>query len=581
MEFDEPVSRNAAWSSERMTASRAREPARLAVFSAFLLLGQVAVACNSSKPALLGSAGAGSGGTAPTMDPGRKDMHRLNTTEYNATVEDVLGTSLQPANGSWRGGEVAGFENIASVLGVDEAQFDRYFNAAKTLAKEVFASDELRERFVSCELSEPACVAASIEAAGLRLFRRPLAAEELATYQRVYDAALTLGDSQVAALTLAFEALLSSAEFLYRVEIDAQPQSAEAHPLNSFELASRLSYFLWSSAPDEALLLAASAGSLAEPATLSATVDRLLADPKSQRFVTQFAGQWLGARQVASHAVVPELYDWNPYVARAAGAEMFLYFSEFLHSERSWFEFPLADVNYVDPALAPFYGMPALGVAGPVRLEYKDDRRFGFFGLAGFLALSSPDRRTSPSLRGRWILSNLLCAEPPAPPPNVAKLEDGGVDPATFNVRQNLERHRENPECASCHALFDPYGLALEEYDAIGQYRSEYPDGTPVDASAVLPASESHPEGLEFTGLEGLARVVAADPQFGECLGKKLFTYGLGRLVSASDAPYLERAQQEWRGSGQNPSIRQLIRALVLTPPFRFRRGEGPASVQP
>ncbi len=566
-----------------MTESRPRQPARLAVLSAFLLFGQAALACNSSGPGPLGSAGAGSGGTAPTMDPGRKDMHRLNTVEYNATVEDVLGTSLQPANGSWRGGEVAGFDNIASVLGVDEVQYDRYFNAAKTLAKEVFASDELRARFVSCELSEPACVAASIEAAGLRLFRRPLAVEELATYQRVYDAALTLGDSPVAALTLAFEALLSSAEFLYRIEIDAQPQSAEAHPLDSFELASRLSYFLWSSAPDEALLLAAAAGTLAEPATLSATVDRLLEDPKSQRFVTQFAGQWLGARQVASHAaaVIPELYGWDASVARAAGDEMFLYFSEFLRSERSWFEFPLADVNYVEQELAYFYSMPTPSVAGPVRLEYKDDRRFGFFGLAGFLALSSPDRRTSPSLRGRWILSNLLCAEPPAPPPNVPKLEDGGVDPTTFNVRQNLERHRESPECASCHALFDPYGLALEEYDAIGRFRSEYPDGTAVDASAVLPASESHPEGLAFTGLEGLASVVAADPRFGECLGKKLFTYGLGRLVSASDAPYLERAQQEWRGSGQTPSIRQLIRALVLTEPFRFRRGEGPVSVQP
>lgn len=231
------------------------------------------------------------GGTSSTgggnvLDPGRKDMHRLNTVEYNATVGDVLGTTLQPATANWRGGELAGFDNVASVLGMDVAQYDRYFKASQTLATEVFASDALRARFVSCELDAPGCARTSIERGGLRLFRRPLDPEELATFERVYTDAIALGDPPLAALELVFHALLSSAEFLYRIELDPEPQSIAPHPLNAFELASRLSYFLWSSAPDDDLLRMAADGSLLEPATLSAAVDGMLGDPRSERFVS-------------------------------------------------------------------------------------------------------------------------------------------------------------------------------------------------------------------------------------------------------------------------------------------------------
>jgi hypothetical protein len=526
------------------------------------------------------SGAAGGGGMAQTLDPGRKDMHRLNTAEYNATVADVLGTTLQPATSNWRGGELTGFDNMASVLGVDEAQYERYFNAAKALATEVLAADELRARFLSCDAGESACVRATIETAGLRLFRRPLAADEISTYERVHAAALALGGAPLSALELTFQALLSSAEFIYRVELDPDPQSTDAHPLSSFELASRLSYFFWSSAPDDALLRAAAEDSLKDPGTLAAVVDRMLGDPKSERFIAHFAGQWLGARQVLAHPVAPGIY-WPEEVARAASDEMLLYFSEFVRSERSWFEFPLADVNYVNDYLALFYGNGMPSVQVTTRVEHKGDRRAGFFGLVGFLALSSYDRRTSPSLRGRWIASNMLCNSPDEPPPDVPKLEAGGSDPSKLNIRQIMEQHSQNPACAGCHALFDHYGFALEEYDAVGQYRTTYADGTPVDASAVLPPSDAHPDGLSFTGLEGLARVVAEDPQFGRCLAEKLLTYALGRPVAESDQPYLEQAQREWLAPDQVPSIRRLIHLLVATEAFRFRRGESKLTDQP
>jgi hypothetical protein len=258
---------------------------------------------------------------------------------------------------------------------------------------------------------------------------------------------------------------------------------------------------------------------------------------------------------------------------------MLLYFGEFAHSERSWFEFPLADVNFVNDWLASFYGMPS--VQELTRVEYQGDSRVGFFGLAGFLAISSLDRRTSPSLRGYWISSTMLCTEPGTPPADVPKLEADGVDPTTLDVRAILDQHRQNPACIGCHTLFDHYGLALEEYDAIGQYRAAYADGTPVDASAMLPPSDAYPDGLAFTGLRGLATVVAADPQFGRCLAEKLLTYGLGRPVVASDEPHLQRALQNWLLPDQAPSIRRLVHALVATDAFGWRRGEPVTPEQP
>jgi hypothetical protein len=506
-------------------------------------------------------------------------MHRLSSTEYNATVQDVLGTKLQPANDTWRGGELAGFDNIASVLGVDEAQYDRYFKAAQDLATEVLASDATRARVVSCPLSDTRCIQSTIETTGLRLFRRPLQPAELKTYRDVYDAARQLGDDETASLTLTLQALLSSAEFLYRVELDPKPDATEAHLLGSYELASRLSYFLWSSAPDDALLQAAAEGSLTQPATLSAVVDRMLDDPKAERLVTNFAGQWLGAREVPSHPAIPKFYQWTPPVALAASQEMFLYFADFLKSDRSWLEFPTADFNYIDGELTYLYGIPS-GLTGAgtfERIEYHDDQRAGFFGLAGFLALSSFDRRTSPSRRGRWIASTLLCMEPPPPPANVPKLPGDAQGPegdaSTLDVRQVLEEHRQNPACANCHALFDPYGLALEQFDAIGLYRATYDGGAPINDTVTLPRSASHPEGVTVQGLSGLSRAVAADPNFASCVAKKLLTYGLGRTITAADDAHLQRVQQNWLTEGQTPSLRRLIHTLTESEAFRFRRG--------
>jgi len=520
------------------------------------------------------------------VDPGHVAVHRLNTNEYNATVADVLGTKLQPANANWRGGELGGFDNMAAVLGVDADQFRRYFDAAETLTKDVFADATLRAKLVTCTTTDDlACVKTILGTTGTRIFRRPLTAAEVTTYTNVYTGARKLGDDHNASVRLMVQSLLSSAEFLYRIELDQSPNSTAKHPVTPYELASRLSYFLWGSAPDDQLLAAAANDTLGNDDVLDSAVDYMLSDPRSNRFVTNFAGQWLGVRRVVPHPAAPDIYpEWNPVVADAAAQEMYLYFNEFLRSGRSWLDFMKADVNYVTPELAKLYGMPtpagAVTGGAPVRVEGVADGRVGFAGLMGFLAMSSPDRRSSPTLRGKWLLLNMMCTTPPDPPPNVPLLEKKG-DTSMLNVRQVLEEHRANPACASCHALFDPFGLALEQYDGIGKFRTTYANMSTIDPATELQPSSAYPNGLKFSGIEGanglpgVAEAVSSNPGFATCISQKMLTFGLGRLLTETDTPYLDVVNKEWLRADATPSIPRLIHGLVGTETFRYRRGEG------
>jgi hypothetical protein len=201
-------------------------------------------------------------------------------------------------------------------------------------------------------------------------------------------------------------------------------------------------------------------------------------------------------------------------------------------------------------------------------VEETGDERFGFLGLGGFLALSSYEYRTAPTLRGRWILINLLCSPPRDPPPGIPTLDPapGSTSASEQNVRERLEAHREDPVCAACHDVLDPYGLALEGFDAIGRHRSTYPNGSPIDVSTELV------DGTPFEGLEGLSNVVTEHPKFAQCIAEKLFVYGLGRGKAGPDRPYLAQAVARWRE--ETPTLGRLIETLILSEPFRFRRGE-------
>ena len=513
-----------------------------------------------------GNGGAGGLATTQPIDPGTSLIHRLNTSEYNNTVLDVLGTTLQPGDGNWASETAAsGFDNDAASQFVDAKQYKLYYDASSAIAANVFANPATKAKVVTCATQDDvACVDGIINATGLKMFRRPLTAGEVTTYHKVYTDARTLGLTHEPALQQVVTALLASAEFLFRMEFDTDPASAAVHDLSGYELASRLSYFLWNSAPDDALLKAAGAD-LATTGTLSTQFDRLTTDAKYTRSTRAFIGQWLGIRKVASHAVKAEfLPDWTPALGSAMAEEAYAYFDEFAKGTRPWQDFIKADVNFVDANLAKLYGMTA-PATGTMRVENTTDKRFGFLGMGAFLALSSYEYRTAPTLRGRWILLNLLCTPPKEPPPGVPPLDAmPNADAADQNVRARLEAHRHNPVCASCHATLDPYGLALENFDAIGKYRDAYKTA-PIDASTITD------DGTMFTGLQGMVDVVSKKPTLMTCMESKMFTYAMGRAPTATDYPYLANIDKAWQAD--TPSLPKLIKGLVLADTFRKRHG--------
>jgi hypothetical protein len=518
-----------------------------------------------------GIAGGPGGPAAQGVDPGSKPMHRLNDAEYNYSVQDALGVTQAPADWSAGQGELYGFDNIADLLGVDTKTYTNFFNAAGKVADEVMNTPALKAAFISCNAADPACAQTVMSAMALKLFRRPVDQAELTIYGKVFTAATGLGETPENALKHVLRSMLSSAEFLYRIELDPTPDSATPHPVGAYELGSRLSYFLWSSGPDQALLDAAASGKLLEDAELASHTERLLLDKRGERFVLNFGGQWLGMRELGGHAVDAQVFpSWTAALGAAQSEEAYRYFNEFARGNQPWSAFLKADFNFVNPALAGLYGMPAPATDAMTLVQVTTDQRFGFLGLGAFLTVSSYNHRTAPTLRARRILDELMCAPPPQPPGGleIPPLDgDSGVaEAAQQNIRARLEEHRKNPTCAACHATFDAMGMALENFDAIGQYRATYPNGTPVDASGEISGSPP------FVGLPGLTDLLSADPRLMSCVAEKLFIYGLGRGVEETDRPYLDNVVKAWTAG--SPVLPSLIKGLVLADTFRFRRAQ-------
>ncbi|MET0387305.1 MAG: DUF1592 domain-containing protein [Polyangiales bacterium] len=533
------------------------------------------------RPGNGGSAGtaaqpgaAGSSAAAPSaLDVGRVDLHRLNNTEYDNTARALLGVASTPAPSFIADEKALGFDNIAAALGMTDAQYEQYFNAADVLVNTAFADDALRLRIVTCTpgSADPAdCTRRIIRDFGLRAWRRPLASAEIDALAALAAEARTLGESFDGSIAQVAKAMLSSVPFLYRLELDPDPTSAVAHPLDDYELAARLSFLLWSTAPDDRLFMLAERGALQDDATLDAELERMLADDRAARFTASFGGQWLGLRDMNSHQVEPTVFpDFDDDLRRAMIREGELYFDEFLHGGRSVDEFFTAKLVFPDRALAELYGIDGVDSDEPRKLTAATTQRQGFLGLASFLTVTSFSYRTAPTLRGKWVLENLLCQKIAPPPPNIPELNEeasGGVDPSQLNVRERLAEHRTNPTCAACHTTLDPIGLGLEHFDAIGRYRTSYAASDPIDATGLLP------DGSEFDGLGELAELLAQDKRLAQCASEKLMTYALSRELTDNDEPHLARIRETWADSDK--SLRSLLGEVVRSAPFRQRRGE-------
>jgi hypothetical protein len=397
-----------------------------------------------------------------------------------------------------------------------------------------------------------------------RAYRRPVTADDLLGPIALYRKARAAGDFD-AGIEMALSGVLVSPSFLFRVEEDpARVPANGVYRVSDLELASRLSFFLWSSIPDDELLNAAVAGKLHEPATLEKEVRRLLADPRSRSLVTNFASQWLHLRNLASITPDMRLFpDFDDNLRQAMLEETELFVDSVLREDRSALDLLHANYTFLNERLARHYGIPHIYGTRFRRIELDPaTTRGGLLRQASVLTVTSYNTRTSPVLRGKFVLDSLLGVPPPPPLPNVPALKDNTVD-GHLSVKLRLAEHRTNAVCAACHNLMDPVGLSLEKFDAVGRRRA-VEDATAIDASGGLP------DGSKFTDVDGLEQALLKRPElFVGTLTEKLLTYGLGRGVEWYDAPAVraivhDAARQDFRMSS-------LILGIVKSPPFQMR----------
>ncbi|MEE2778055.1 MAG: DUF1592 domain-containing protein [Acidobacteriota bacterium] len=426
-----------------------------------------------------------------------------------------------------------------------------------------------RTRILTCkpeaEAEELGCARRILERLGRRAYRRPLEEPELDELLGFWRAGRQDGDFETG-IELALRFLLSSPPFIFRFEDEpANVKPSDPFQLSDLALASRLSFFLWSSIPDEELLSIAEAGRLSEPGELERQLARMLADPRSAAIVDNFAGQWLYLRNLEGRTPDPLTYsDWDDNLRRALRTETELFFGSIVKEDRSVVDLLTADYTFLNERLARHYGVKGIHGDRFRRVDIDDPNRRGLLGHASILTVTSHATRTSPVLRGKWILDNLLGAPPPPPPPEVPDLpESDHAEPSS--VRERLTQHRNDPACAACHAQMDPYGFGLENFDAIGRWRTRDSGGSAIDAADVLP------DGRAFDGPSELREAILARPEvFLDTFTRKLLTYALGRGLEYTDMPAVRRIAHE--AAQDDHRFSSFISAIASSEPFRMKR---------
>ena len=428
-----------------------------------------------------------------------------------------------------------------------------------------------RRRIFVCQpkaaSEEDGCARKILATLARRAYRGDVSKEDLQTLQDFYQRGRQDGSFDTG-IDLALRRMLSSPKFLVRVERDpASLPAGSAYRLSDLEIASRLSFFLWSSIPDDTLLDVASKGALKTPAGIDQQVRRMLADPKSQAFVDNFVGQWLQLRnlktkQPNSH----EFPDFDDNLRTALGTEAEMFFASIMREDRSVVDLMTADYTFVNERLARHYGIPNVYGTHFRRVTLTDDTRRGLLGKGAVLMVTSHPHRTSPVLRGKWVLENILGSPPPPPPDVVPPFDEEAGAAKPKSVRERMEQHRRNPACASCHRMIDPAGLALENFDAIGGWRTRDGGtrGAPVDASGQLI------DGTQINGVVELRAALLREPEtFVRTMTEKLMTYALGRGLTATDMPAVrtvvrDSARDQYRFSS-------VILEIVRSVPFQMR----------
>ena len=436
-----------------------------------------------------------------------------------------------------------------------------------------------RDRLFVCEpgggrAGEERCARAILSNLARRAYRRPSTAADVEALLPFYRDGRAEGGFD-AGVQAAVERLLVDPEFLFRIETDPPDVPAGTpYRVGGLALASRLSFFLWSSIPDDELLDLAAAGRLREPAVLDGQIERMLSDPRSAALVENFAGQWLQLRKLRNAAPDTATYTaFDENLREAMWRETHLFLEHELREDRPIVNALRADYTFVNERLARHYGIPDVHGVHFRRVEYPDRTRGGLLGHASLLTITSYANRTSPVVRGVWLLENVLGTPPSPPPPDVPSLPAAGAAGAPRSVRERLEQHRGNPVCASCHSTIDPLGFALERYDAIGRWRATQGGGTPFDTGIPIRASGTLVDGTEVHGLAGLRNVILGrEDQFVETVTEKLLTYALGRTLEHTDMPAVRRIARQTAPGALTWST--LVSSIVKSTPFLMRRSE-------
>lgn len=499
--------------------------------------------------------------------PGRVTMRRLNRTEYNNTVRDLTGLDLKLANDFPSDDVGNGFDNIGDVLSLPPILMEKYLTAAKQIADEVMKSPDAAKKVFPRQANDPNNVDEVVEVAranassfAQRAFRRPLDADETERLFNLMRVAWDADAKKEEIMQTLITAVLASPHFIYRVEEDDPQDFVDGvRPLNDFEMASRLSYFLWSSMPDDRLVELAKEGKLHTAEQLNAEVDRMLSDPKAKALVENFAGQWLQLRDLEALSPDPVKFAaFDATLRRSMRRETELLFKSILDENRSILELLSASYTYLDERLAKHYGIEGVSGNEFQKVDLMGKRR-GVLMHGSILLLTSNPTRTSPVKRGKWVLENLLAEPPPPPPPNVPELGAAGETLGT--LRQQMEQHRANPNCAVCHVKMDAVGFGLENFDAIGAWREA--DGREkIEPSGILPG------GRTFNGPLDLVQILVEDKkvEFTRCLSLKMLTYALGRGLGVADRCTISSIVDNL--TKDNYRFSTLIKSIVTSPPF-------------
>ncbi len=441
--------------------------------------------------------------------------------------------------------------------------FIDYVDVVGPFAAAAEKPESYRRLFV-CQEKTEACAERILGSVARRAYRRSVTPQELSVLTGLAAMVRNEGDSFEESIRVALQAVLLSPHFLFRPE----PASTRPELLSDFDLASRLSYFLWSSMPDEELLRAAELGTLQRPGVLSEQVKRMLKDPKSDALVENFAGQWLGLRLMDRRKPDPKRFPRvDDELLEAMRQETILFAKAILREDRSVIDFLDGRFTYLNGALARHYGIGTVNGERFERVALPGGRRGGVVTHGSVLSLSSYATRTSPVLRGRWVLENLLGAPPPPPPPDIPALVETNLG-KDASLRTRLEQHRANPSCAVCHDAMDPIGFGLENFDAVGEWRDK--DGVfPVDSSGIFPG------GARFNGPEELRQSLRSQSAiFVRTLTEKLMTYALGRGVESGDSATIDQITSHLAANGYRMGM--LIEEIVNSKPFQMRgRGQG------